>query len=76
MSKKSEFVVLFGYQGQQPKGYMVGSGATVKSVLVKAKINPDALGGSLTLNGQSASLADRVKTNDYIELTPKAAGGR
>jgi hypothetical protein len=76
MPSKNKVPVLFGYQGQTPKAVMVGSGATIKSVLTAAKVDTSNLAGSISLNGEAAELGDRVKTNDLIELTPKAAGGR
>lgn len=71
----SKFAVILAVQGQAPKSVMVGSGATLRSALLAAKLDADTLGGSVTVNGESAELTQRVKRDDYIAVTPKVSGG-
>ena len=71
----SKFPVVLAVQGQSPKPLMVGSGATLRSALTAAKLNPDTLSGAVTVNGDQAEMTQRIKRDDYIAVTPKVAGG-
>lgn len=75
-NKAQKFGVIVSVQGQAPKIVQVGSGATVRTALLAAKLDPDALGGSLTVDSKDATLADRLKKDAFIQVTPKVAGGR
>lgn len=75
-AKKSQTIVMLAEQGKAPRTVKVASGATLRSALTAAKLNPDALGGAVTINGEPAELNQRLKTDDYIAVTPKVAGGR
>lgn len=76
MAKANKFGVIVSVQGQAPKIVQVGSGATVRSALIAAKLDPEALGGSLTVNHKDATLADRLSKDAFIQVSPKVAGGR
>lgn len=71
----AKFPVILAVQGQPFKTVNVGSGATIKSVLLAAKLDALALAGSVTMDGDQAELGDRVKRDAYIAVTPKVAGG-
>lgn len=74
--KKGAFGVIVSVQGQAPRIVEVGSGATVRSALIAAKLDPDTLGGSLTVDHEAANLADRLSKDAFIQVSPKVAGGR
>lgn len=76
MSTKTKVAVVVSVQGKTPKAYLVPSGATLGSTLRAAGHNPDALRGSVTVNGETADMAKRVKKDDYIAISPKVEGGR
>lgn len=71
-----KFAVRVGVQGQASKVVMIGSGGTVRTALLAAKLDPEKMGGAITVNGEAAGLADRLKAADYLAVTPKVEGGR
>lgn len=75
-SSSASFIVLVGKQGQNPKGYLVRPGTTVRQALEKAGFDADTLTGSVTLNEEIASMSAKVAEGDNIRVTPKVAGGR
>lgn len=75
-NKKSQTIVMLAEQGKAPRTIKVASGATVRSALTAAKLDPEALGGAVTVNGEPAELNQRLKTDDYVAVTPKVSGGR
>ncbi len=76
MAKKTTFGVIVSVQGQAPKIVQVGSGATVRSALIAAKLDPDTLGGSLTVDHKDAAMSDRLSKDAFIQVSPKVAGGK
>ena len=74
-SSSASFPVLIGKQGQNPKAFLVRPGTTVRQALEKAGFDADTLTGSVTLNEEIASMAQKVGENDRILVTPKVAGG-
>lgn len=72
----NKFGVIVSVQGQAPKIVQVGSGATVRTALSAAKLDPNSLSGSITVDGADAQLTDRLSKDAYILVTPKVAGGR
>lgn len=75
MSSSTQFGVMVQETGKKLVVALVGSGATVRSALRVSKIGEDKI-GSVTLNGKSAGLGDRLKTNDLLAYTPKVTGGK
>ena len=73
---ENKFGVMVQEQGKRPAIVLVGSGATVRSALRAKKIEPETAKGSITVNGKTADLNDRLRTNDLVAFTPSVAGGR
>lgn len=79
MAKSQKFAVIVQTHGQNPKSIMVGSSATVRTALIAAGFQDDALGAmrdSIRVNAAGADLTQRLKKDDYLTVTPKVAGGR